>query len=107
MSTAPLITHHLYGTRGRAGPRGCGGEVARERCAMLSKANAWRLPMGAPNDVSALARLLDDGRLRAADIVGIIAQTEGDAYARGFALQSFLLLLSRHLDLPMEAVQER
>src|SRR5215213_315850 len=74
---------------------------------MASKANAWRLPMGAPNDVSALARLLDDGRLRAADIVGIIAQTEGDAYARGFALQSFLLLLSRHLDLPMEAVQDR
>ena len=74
---------------------------------MASKANAWRLPMGAPNDVSALARLLDDGLLRAADIVGIIAQTEGDAYARGFALQSFLLLLSRHLDLPMEAVQDR
>jgi cyanuric acid amidohydrolase len=74
---------------------------------MAVTAHAYRLPMAAPNDVSALARLLDLGTIRAESIVGIIAQTEGDGYARGFALQSFLLLLARHLDQPMEVVQAR
>ena len=45
----------------------------------------YRLPMAGPDDVSELAKLIDNGTIRAEEVFAIIAQTEGDGYARGYA----------------------
>ena len=46
----------------------------------------YRLPVEGPDDVSPLAELIRSGRVRADQISAVIAQNEGDAYARGFSV---------------------
>ena len=46
----------------------------------------YRIPVNAPQDVSGLVTLLDDGVIRAEEIAAILAQNEGDGHARGFTL---------------------
>ncbi len=67
----------------------------------------FRLPMAAPEDVSGLQHLLETQQIRAEEIVGIIAQTEGTGYARGYASLSMQLLLSQYLNLSTQAVFDR
>lgn len=69
--------------------------------------DVFRLPMAAPEDVSGLQDLLETQQIQAEDIVGIIAQTEGTGYARGYASLSMQLLLSKYLNLSTEAVFDR
>ena len=59
--------------------------------------DVFRLPMDAPDDVSELKNKLESGQIVAENIIGIIAQTEGTGYARGYAslcLQLFARRLS-------------
>jgi cyanuric acid amidohydrolase len=67
----------------------------------------YRLPMGSPDDVSALKTLLDNKTIDAKDITAIIAQTEGDGYARGYSSLTFELLLADYLKTTREAVAEK
>jgi cyanuric acid amidohydrolase len=67
----------------------------------------FRLPMAAPDDVSKLRRCLETQEIAAADIIGIIAQTEGTGYARGYASLCFQLLLSEYLGISPQAVFDR
>ena len=66
-----------------------------------------KLKMDHPGDVSELEKLLADGSVRAGDIKGIIAQTEGDGYARGYSTLAFQVLLSGYLDWTHEEVFDR
>jgi len=59
-----------------------------------------RLPMAHPGDLSALAALIEGGRLRAADVRAVIGKTEGNGglndFTRGYFTQSLMLLLAAH-----------
>ncbi|MFE1598261.1 ring-opening amidohydrolase [Methylobacterium sp. ID0610] len=61
-----------------------------------------RLPMAAPDDVSALSAALEDGRLDAASIVAIFAKTEGNGcvndFTRPLAVQALRGLLAPLVD---------
>src|SRR5882757_1084640 len=65
------------------------------------RANAFRLPMAHPGDVSALDRILAEGLVRAEDIVAVIGKTEGNGgvndFTRGYFTQSLMGLLGRKL----------
>jgi cyanuric acid amidohydrolase len=67
----------------------------------------YRLPMAGPDDVSELAALIEGGEIDPKDICAIIAQTEGDGYARGYSALSFQLLLAEKLDMTREEVWDR
>ncbi|MDR3373751.1 MAG: ring-opening amidohydrolase [Ancalomicrobiaceae bacterium] len=64
-------------------------------------ARIHRLPMSAPNDTSAIERAIVAGTLSPAEIVAVLAKTEGNGcvndFTRGYAVQSLKQLLSRHL----------
>ena len=61
----------------------------------------WRLSMAHPGDLSALATLLDDGRVRAEQVVAVIGKTEGNGgvndFTRGYFTQSLMHLLGQRL----------
>ena len=65
------------------------------------------VPMSAPDDVSAVATLFDSGMVDPANAVALIAQTEGDGFARGFATLALQLLFSERLALSREEVFDR
>lgn len=67
----------------------------------------YRLPMAGPDDVSELAALIDNGTVDPFEIVAIKAQTEGDAYSRGYAMQSFELMLSEKMGITRQEVAAR
>lgn len=69
--------------------------------------NVYRLPMAGPDDVSELAKLIDNGTVDPFEIVAIKAQTEGDAYSRGYAMQSFELMLSEKMGITRQQVAAR
>jgi cyanuric acid amidohydrolase len=60
-----------------------------------------RLSMAHPGDLSALAALLDAGRVRAEDVVAVIGKTEGNGgvndFTRGYFTQSLMQLLGERL----------
>lgn len=61
----------------------------------------YRLPMADPGDMSALAKLLDQGVLLASEVVAVIGKTEGNGgvndFTRGFFTQSLMTLLAARL----------
>ncbi|MEM1311067.1 MAG: ring-opening amidohydrolase, partial [Cyanobacteria bacterium P01_H01_bin.153] len=67
----------------------------------------FRLPMSAPEDVSGLKSLLESGKISANSIVGIIAQTEGTGYARGYSSLCLQLLLADYLKISPQEVFDR
>jgi cyanuric acid amidohydrolase len=75
------------------------------------RADVFRLAMVHPGDLSALERLVAEGRVRAGDIVAVIGKTEGNGgvndFTRGYFTQSLMHLLSRHLGEPAESVIKR
>lgn len=73
----------------------------------MKESNVYRLPMAGPDDVSELAKLIDQGVIDPFEIVAIKAQTEGDAYARGYAMQSFELMLSEKMGITRQEVAAR
>ena len=67
----------------------------------------FRLPMAAPEDVSGLKTLLETQQINATDIIGIIAQTEGTGYARGYTSLCMQLVLAEYLQISPQAVFDR
>lgn len=67
----------------------------------------YRVPMSAPEDVSGLKTLLETKQIEAAHILGIIAQTEGTGFARGYTSLCMQLLLAEHLNLSPQEVFAR
>ena len=67
----------------------------------MKRAQVFRLSMAHPGDLSALEKLIVDGKVRAADVVGIIGKTEGNGgvndFTRGYFTQTLMALLSAHL----------
>src|ERR1044072_9790547 len=65
------------------------------------RAYLLRISASAPNDVSSIERAIADGRIHPAGIVAILGKTEGNGnvndFTRGFATQSIMLMLERHL----------
>ena len=90
----------LLGTQVRATK---GGDSA----AMMS-VQVVRIPMAAPDDVSGLEALLEDGSLAAEDIVAVLAKTEGNGcvndFTRGYSTFAFQVLLSGALATTREEV---
>lgn len=74
---------------------------------MLMDADVIRVPMAGPSDVSELARLIDRGEVDPRTIIAVLAQTEGDGYARGYAAQAFELLLAERMGIKREEVAAR
>src|SRR5580704_18490618 len=75
------------------------------------KIGVHKIAMGAPDDVSALDRLIDAGEVEPADIVAIIGKTEGNGgandFTRGFATLAFKLMLSRRLGRAPDEIARR
>lgn len=73
----------------------------------LMDVGVYRLPMKGPDDVSELEKLIDEGKIRAEEVCAIIAQTEGDGYARGYCALNFELMLSQKLGISRSEVEKR
>ena len=69
--------------------------------------NVFRLPMAGPDDVSELEKLIDNGKINAKEVCAIIAQTEGDGYARGYSALNFEIMLSEKLEMTRKEVSDR
>ena len=69
--------------------------------------SVFRLPMAGPEDVSELQKLIEKGEVDASEICAIIAQTEGDGYARGYSALSFELMLAEKLEMSRQEVADR
>lgn len=65
------------------------------------------VPMASPGDVSQVAALFDKKEVDPAHVVAIMAQTEGDAYARGYATLAMEVLLSERLGITRKQVFDK
>src|SRR5258705_13889450 len=74
-------------------------------------AQAFKVGMRAPDDVSEGARLLDQGAFRAEHVVAILGKTEGNGgvndYTRALATPSFQLLLAERTGQKVAAIANR
>ena len=74
-------------------------------------AQAFKVGMRAPDDVSEAARLLDQGAFRAEHVVAILGKTEGNGgvndFTRALATLSFQLLLAERSGQKVEAIAKR
>lgn len=72
---------------------------------------AFSIPTAHPADVTGLVRLLDDGTVRAGEIICIIGKTEGNGgrndFTRDLAMKAFEELFSARLGITPAAVTER
>jgi cyanuric acid amidohydrolase len=73
----------------------------------MKDVNVYRLPMAGPDDVSELAKLIDNGTVDPKEICAIIAQTEGDGYARGYSALNFELMLSEKMNRTRKEVSDQ
>lgn len=64
----------------------------------LSESVVYRVLMDSPGDVTRVAELFDSGEAAPEHVVAVLAQTEGDPYARGYATLAMQILLSERLD---------
>ncbi|HZN51987.1 MAG TPA: ring-opening amidohydrolase, partial [Methylomirabilota bacterium] len=74
-------------------------------------AQAFKVGMRAPDDVSEGARLLDQGAFRAEHVVAILGKTEGNGgvndYTRALATLSFQLLIAERTGQRVAAIAKR
>ncbi|WP_040435831.1 ring-opening amidohydrolase [Melaminivora alkalimesophila] len=77
----------------------------------MYKVDVYRLPMGSPDDLSALVALLDNGSIDPQNIIAVLAKTEGNGcvndFTRGFTTLALKVLLSERLGLTREEVGKR
>ncbi|MBO6783010.1 MAG: ring-opening amidohydrolase [Alphaproteobacteria bacterium] len=73
----------------------------------MDESLVYTVSMAAPDDVSGIAALFDDGTLAPRDVRGVIAQTEGDGFARGYFTLALELLLSERLGVPRAQITEK
>jgi len=62
--------------------------------------------MVAPDDVSGIATLFEQGIVAPEHVRGVIAQTQGDSFARGYFTLALELLLSERLGVPRAEITE-
>lgn len=65
----------------------------------MDEAFVYTVPISSPDDMSQIAALFDRGEIAPQDVRGVIAQTEGDGFARGFFTLALELLLSERLNI--------
>ena len=70
-----------------------------------------RVPMAGPDDVSGLRALLDEGALRAEDVIAVLGKTEGNGcvndFTRGYGTLAFQMLLAEALGASRAEVARR
>ena len=75
------------------------------------KYSAFKVGMGAPDDVSEAVQLLDQGAFKAEEVVAILGKTEGNGgvndFTRGLATLSFQRLISDRTSATVEQVARR
>lgn len=72
----------------------------------MDEAIVFTVSIASPDDVSEIASLFDRGVVEPKDLRAVIAQTEGDGFARGYFTLALELLLSERLDIPHAEVTE-
>jgi cyanuric acid amidohydrolase len=73
----------------------------------MFEASVHTVPTEGPDDVSSVAALFDQRVVDPAHVTAIIAQTEGDGHARGYAALSLQLLFAERLAIARAEVFER
>lgn len=77
----------------------------------MHKVEVYRLPMGSPDDLSALEALLDNGTIDARDIIAVLCKNEGNGcvndFTRGFTTLAVKVLLSERLGISRDEVANR
>jgi len=71
------------------------------------KVELYRLAVASPDDVTPLADLIRTGQIQAKQVSAVIAQNEGDYYARGFTLHMLEELLSEATGETREQLRRR
>lgn len=78
---------------------------------MPRRIEVYRIPMGAPDDLSGLAQLIDAGTIDPTNIVAVLAKTEGNGcvndWTRGFTSLALKVFLAERLGESREAVGSR
>ncbi len=72
----------------------------------LLESAVYRVPMSSPGDMSAVADLFDSNTVAPEHVVAVLAQTEGDPYARGYATLAMQVLFSERLGRSREEIFE-
>src|SRR5213078_26822 len=74
----------------------------------MQRMEIHRLPSAGPDDVSGLARLIDDGTVSARDVIAVLGKTEGNGcvndWSRGFSTAAYAALLATRLGTTPDAV---
>src|SRR5437667_1326570 len=77
----------------------------------MQRMEIHRLPTAGPDDVSGLARLIDDGTVSARDVIAVLGKTEGNGcvndWSRGFAAAAHAACLPTRLGTTPDAVTSR
>jgi cyanuric acid amidohydrolase len=77
----------------------------------MQHVSVHRIPMSNPADVSGLLALIDDGTLRAEDILAVLCKTEGNGcvndFTRGYGTLAFSIALAERLGVPADEVRHR
>ncbi|GAB6086463.1 cyanuric acid amidohydrolase [Alkaliphilus crotonatoxidans] len=73
--------------------------------------NVFKISMAAPDDVTGLKKLIDQGEIDPRDIVAILGKTEGNGcvndFTRGFTTMAFRTYLAEVLNIPGEEIEKR
>jgi len=77
----------------------------------MEKCHVFTVPMSGPGDVSGLKSLIDEGKIKAEEVIAILAKTEGNGcvndFTRGYSTYVYQDYLAGVLDLPKEEVAKR
>lgn len=73
----------------------------------LMESSVICVPMDSPGDVSKVAALFDSKQVDPTHVMAVMAQTEGDPYARGYATLAMEVLLAERLGLSRKEVFDR
>lgn len=77
----------------------------------MRKVKVFRFPMAAPDDVSGLKQLIQEGAVKPEEIICILGKTEGNGcvndFTRGFSTLAFKLFLSEAMGISRDGVASR
>jgi hypothetical protein len=82
-------------------------QVEGEGFGQVQESRVYTVAVAGPDDVGPVARLFDSGALDPADVIGLIAQTEGDGFARGYASLRLQKLFAERLAASDRDIAER
>ena len=73
----------------------------------MFEAQIHTVPMASPDDISEVAELFNSGKVDAKHVVAVIAQTEGDGFARGYSALTLQTLFAQHLGMTTTEIFDR